>query len=101
VGWNRAGFNNRTWAAGYLCEILFELEMLRNLTTILRLENFRPLPGENGRVGVDLAKMQKPDFILCDVMMPGLDGYGVIAALFRVMNPSHCSHSAPAYRCLL
>jgi len=58
-----------------------ELEMLRNLTTILRLEKFRPLPAENGRVGLDLAKKQKPDLILCDVMMPGLDGYGVIAAL--------------------
>ena len=58
-----------------------ELEMLRNLTTILRLEKFRPLPAENGRVGVGLAKKQKPDLILCDVMMPGLDGYGVIAAL--------------------
>ena len=58
-----------------------ELEMLRNLTTILRLEKFRPLSAENGQVGVDLAKQQKPDLILCDVMMPGLDGYGVIAAL--------------------
>ena len=58
-----------------------EPEMLRNLTTILRLEKFRPLSAENGRVGVDLAKKQKPDLILCDVMMPGLDGYGVIAAL--------------------
>jgi DNA-binding response OmpR family regulator len=58
-----------------------ELEMLRNLTTILRLENFRPLSAENGRAGVDLAKKQKPDLILCDVMMPGLDGYGVISAL--------------------
>jgi DNA-binding response OmpR family regulator len=58
-----------------------ELEMLRNLTTILRLERFSPLSAENGRVGVDLAKKQKPDLILCDVMMPGLDGYGVIAAL--------------------
>jgi len=58
-----------------------ELEMLRNLTTILRLEKFRPLSAENGRAGVDLAKKQKPDLILCDVMMPGLDGYGVVAAL--------------------
>lgn len=58
-----------------------ELEMLRNLTTILRLEKFHPLSAENGRAGVDLAKKQKPDLILCDVMMPGLDGYGVIAAL--------------------
>ena len=55
--------------------------MLRNLTTILRLEKFRPLSAANGRVGVDLAKKEKPDLILCDVMMRGLDGYGVIAAL--------------------
>ena len=58
-----------------------EPEMRRNLTTILRLEKFQPLPAENGRVGVELAKKEKPDLILCDVMMPELDGYGVIAAL--------------------
>ncbi len=58
-----------------------ELEMCRNLTTLLRLEKFRPLPAENGRVGIELAKKEKPDLVLCDVMMPELDGYGVIAAL--------------------
>ena len=55
--------------------------MLRNLTTILRLEKLCPLSAKNGHAGVDLAKKHKPDLILCDVMMPGLDGYGVIAAL--------------------
>ena len=44
-----------------------EPEMRRNLTTILRLEKFHPLPAENGRVGVALAKKEKPDLILCDV----------------------------------
>jgi len=58
-----------------------EPEMRRNLTTILRLEKFRPLSAENGRVGVELAKKENPDLILCDVMMPELDGYGVLAAL--------------------
>jgi len=58
-----------------------EPEMRRNLTTILRLEKFQPLPAGNGRVGVQVAKKEKPDLILCDVMMPELDGYGVIAAL--------------------
>jgi DNA-binding NarL/FixJ family response regulator len=58
-----------------------EPEMRRNLTTVLRLEKFQPLGAENGRVGVQLAKAEKPDLILCDVMMPELDGYGVIAAL--------------------
>lgn len=58
-----------------------EPEMRRNLTTILRLEKFDPLAAENGRVGLELAKEKKPDLILCDVMMPVLDGYDVIAAL--------------------
>ena len=58
-----------------------EPEMRRNLTTVLRLEKFHPLGAENGRVGVQLAKREKPDLILCDVMMPELDGYGVIAEL--------------------
>jgi CheY-like chemotaxis protein len=58
-----------------------EPEMRRNLTTVLRLEKFHPLHAENGRVGVELAKKERPDLILCDVMMPELDGYGVIAAL--------------------
>jgi DNA-binding NarL/FixJ family response regulator len=58
-----------------------EPEMRRNLTTILRFEKFQPIGAENGRIGLALARTEKPDLILCDVMMPELDGYGVIAAL--------------------
>src|SRR5579859_1196052 len=58
-----------------------EPEMRRNLLTILKLEKFHPLGAENGRVGVKVAKAEKPDLVLCDVMMPELDGYGVLEAL--------------------
>jgi DNA-binding NarL/FixJ family response regulator len=58
-----------------------EPEMRRNLLTILKLEKFQPLGAENGRVGVRVAKAEKPDLVLCDVMMPELDGYGVLRAL--------------------
>jgi len=58
-----------------------EPEMRRNLATILRLEQFHPIAAENGRVGIDLATRENPDLILCDVMMPELDGYGVLQAL--------------------
>lgn len=58
-----------------------EPEMRRNLATVLRLEQFQPFAAENGRVGVEVARREKPDLILCDVMMPGLDGYGVLQAL--------------------
>ena len=55
--------------------------MRRNLTTILELEKFQPLAAENGWVGVELAKKEKPDLILSEIVMPGLDGFGVITAL--------------------
>ncbi len=58
-----------------------ETQMRRNLITILRLEKFEPLAAENGKAGVDLARQAKPDLILCDVMMPELDGYGVLIEL--------------------
>ncbi len=58
-----------------------EPEMRRNLLTILRLEKFQPLGAENGRAGVELAKKEKPDLILCDVMMPEMDGFAVLQAL--------------------
>jgi len=56
-------------------------EMRRNLLTVLKFEKFQPIGAENGRAGIELAKREKPDLILCDVMMPELDGYGVIKEL--------------------
>jgi DNA-binding NarL/FixJ family response regulator len=58
-----------------------EAEMRRNLATVLRLEKYQPLTAENGCRGLELAQKEEPDLILCDVMMPGLDGYGVLQAL--------------------
>lgn len=58
-----------------------EPEMRRNIVTILRLEQFHPFAAENGRIGVELAKKEKPDLVLCDVMMPEMDGYAVLRAL--------------------
>ena len=60
-----------------------EPEMRRNISTILRLEKFHPLTAENGRIGLELAKQELPDLILCDVMMPELDGHGVLQELRR------------------
>ena len=58
-----------------------EPEMRRNLVSILRLEKFQPIAAENGQAGIEAAKRDGPALILCDVMMPELDGYGVLAAL--------------------
>ena len=56
-------------------------QMRRNLATILEMEGFQVTAAENGRRGVELALSAPPDLILCDVMMPELDGYGVLQAL--------------------
>jgi len=56
-------------------------EMRRNLLTILKLEGHHALGAENGRLGVEVARRERPDLILCDVMMPELDGHGVLKAL--------------------
>ena len=58
-----------------------EPEMRRNITTLLRFHQYEPIGAENGRQGIELARRTVPDLILCDVMMPELDGYGVLQAL--------------------
>lgn len=55
--------------------------MRRNITTLLRFHDYEPIEAENGRVGVATAQREKPDLVLCDVMMPELDGHGVLQAL--------------------
>ena len=58
-----------------------EPEMRRNITSLLRYCDYEPVAAENGRVAVEMARHENPDLILCDVMMPELDGYGVLQAL--------------------
>ena len=55
--------------------------MRRNLLMILEMEGFKPLGAANGRKGLELARKEKPDLILCDITMPEVDGYGVLQAL--------------------
>jgi two-component system sensor histidine kinase/response regulator len=52
-----------------------------NLVELLEVEDFEVIAAENGRVGLEQAQKHLPDLILCDVMMPELDGYGVLKEL--------------------
>ncbi|WP_026463855.1 response regulator [Adhaeribacter aquaticus] len=58
-------------------------EIRENIAEILTLANYQILEAENGRVGVELAKKENPDLIICDIMMPQLDGYGVLHMLSK------------------
>ena len=58
-----------------------EPEMRRNIAALLRYCDYEPIAAENGRAGVEAARRENPDLLLCDVMMPELDGYGVLQAI--------------------
>ncbi len=60
-------------------------DVRENLVEILELAGYDVVEAENGIEGVRKAKQYRPDLILCDVMMPELDGYGVLRILGR--NP--------------
>lgn len=58
-----------------------EPAVLANIQTILREEGFSVVLAHGGKEGVSLAQTQKPDLIICDIMMPGFSGYDVLETL--------------------
>jgi len=57
------------------------VEMCDNIASILKLANYEVFTAHSGRLGVELAQQHQPDLVLCDIMMPDLDGYGVLHIL--------------------
>lgn len=60
-----------------------DADMRENTAEILELADYRVLKAENGRRGVEVARKEAPDLVLCDIMMPELDGHGVLYLLGR------------------
>jgi DNA-binding NarL/FixJ family response regulator len=58
-----------------------EPELRDNLVEVLKLQGFETFATGDGRKGVQFAKNERPDLILCDVTMPVIDGYGVLRLL--------------------
>ncbi len=58
-------------------------DVRENLAEILVLGGYEAVTAENGKAGVEKALESPPDLILCDIMMPELDGYGVLHILSR------------------
>jgi len=67
------------------------LEMRENTAEILELADYKVVPAANGKEGVTLAKEHHPDLIICDIMMPELDGYGVL----RMLGANQATASIP------
>lgn len=53
-------------------------DIRENTAEILELAGYRVLTAENGKQGIEKALSDRPDLIICDIMMPVLDGYGVL-----------------------
>lgn len=60
-------------------------DIRENMAEIMEMSNYKVFTAPDGKEGVALAVQHKPDLIVCDIMMPVLDGYGVIHMLQK--NP--------------
>jgi len=60
-----------------------------NICEMLELEDYKIISAANGKNGIALAKTEKPDMILCDIMMPGMNGYEVFNGLSNDIKTAH------------
>lgn len=58
------------------------------ISEILECYDFKTIEADNGKQGVEKALKERPDLIVCDIMMPQLDGYGVLTELQRYPQTS-------------
>lgn len=65
--------------------LIIEDDMIvrENTAEILQLANYQVMTAENGKTGLEKAAVFKPDLIICDILMPELDGYGVMQIAMR------------------
>lgn len=64
-------------------------EMRENIAEILELADYEVHEAPNGKEGVSLIQKHMPNLIICDVMMPELDGYGVLKIISNDTRTSH------------
>ena len=50
-------------------------EILENTVEILELEGYKTLTASDGGIGIEQVRKHRPDIVLCDIMMPEVDGY--------------------------
>ncbi|NNG11077.1 MAG: response regulator [Arenibacter sp.] len=58
-------------------------DVRENTAEILELAHYEVATAENGKIGVEMAKKFRPDVVVCDIMMPEMDGYGVLEVLSK------------------
>ncbi|OLP15542.1 hypothetical protein BST81_25660 [Leptolyngbya sp. 'hensonii'] len=58
-----------------------EFSLLENIVELLNTEGFEAVGAENGQIGLQKALQLLPDLIICDILMPGLDGHAVLSQI--------------------
>ncbi len=58
-----------------------EESVRENILDLLEAEGFDTITAANGRIGLQLALYEDPDIVVCDLMLPEIDGYSVLTAL--------------------
>jgi len=64
-------------------------QIRENIAEILSLGGYETFTAENGKKGVEIALEQLPDLVVCDIMMPELDGFGVLHLLRKNASTEH------------
>ncbi len=60
-----------------------DVTVRENTAELLELSDYEVISAANGKLGIEKAKQELPDIIICDIMMPEIDGYGVLEALSK------------------
>ncbi len=66
-----------------------DVVLRENTAELLELSEYHVTTAPNGKVGLEISKTSLPDIIVCDIMMPEIDGYGVLEALAKNENTKH------------
>ena len=66
-----------------------DVVLRENTAELLELSGYDVITAPNGKVGLEIAKQSLPHIIVCDIMMPELDGYGVLEGLSKAENTTN------------
>lgn len=58
-----------------------DIVLRENTAELLELSDYKVITAPNGKIGIQTAKQELPHLIVCDIMMPEVDGYGVLEAM--------------------
>ena len=75
--------------SGYLLLVEDDPDILKLLQTTLTFRGYRVVTARNGREGLDIVREQHPAIVIADIMMPKLDGFGLVHRLR--LSPETCN----------